>query len=219
MRRTAPAALIALIALSPAALAACGDDDGGGAPDAGALLEAFDERTAALYEAEDLDRDEVFTRGVTFEACPMLEDEHAEAVLAAAGIEGGDVERRGGYLQGMPGETEMLSCPLVGGEGREDQVLLVLGATLRDRDQVEQAIRRSGFPDARRAEVDGTGLPADEVLVLQVERSTKAYWVSDGFFVSVDLLSAEEEATDDDRERAVAALAEAVEQVDDALTG
>lgn len=214
MRHTA----IVLLAAGSAALAACGDDDGS-SPDGSALVDAFDARATALYEAEDRDRDEEFARGLALDDCPILNDEHAEAVLAAAEIDADEPAARGGYLQGVPGESEILTCWLSGGEGPEDRVALTLGTTLRDVDQVEQAVRRSGFPDAQRVEVDAPGLPDDEVLVLQVERSTKAYWVGDGFLVSVDLLSAEDEAPAADQERAAATLAAAVEQVDDALTG
>lgn len=194
-------------ALAASLLAACNDDGGGSAPDSSAMAEAFDEVAAAAYEAEDVDRDERFAQGLRIaEGCPGLDAEAIDAITAAMFGDEGEARTTGGFIQGVPGESEIVSCPMERGDQR---MAISYGTTLRDLDQTEAAVRRSR-EELEVVDVEVPGLPEDSVVVLHDEEATgaNALWVGDGFFVGVTASS-----KGGGLDRIGQALAEAVDQL------
>ena len=173
------------------------------------MSEAFDEKAEAAYEADGLDREEDYPRGLLLDRCFVLDPEAASAVGAAAGAEGPAFRIADtNYLSGVPGEDETLNCSL-GSSGARIDVLA--GTTLVDADGQLERIQRGSD---RFEEVDGEapGLDGADVVAVSGQGVTRLAWVSEGFVVGVtgpeDLLGGKE---------GFAALTAAVEGVERTL--
>lgn len=173
------------------------------------MSEAFGEKAEAAYEADGLDREEDFERGLLVPECFVLDPEAATAVVEAAGAEGPAFRiADNSYLSGVPGEDEVLNCSL---SSTGAQIVVVAGTTLVDADgQLERLMR--GPEGSEELNGSAPGLDEADVVAVQGGGVARLDWVSDGFIVSVtgpeDLMGGED---------GFAALSAAVEGVEQAL--
>lgn len=194
-----------------AGIAACGGGDDSDAPSGATLTEEFERLATEAYEAQDLDRETDFTRGVIDEDCFILDDEAAAAVgEILLGVDDAKTTDAN-FLQGVPGEEERMTCGLASGDEGQGTVVTA-GTTLANAEQTRERFLRQ--EDAEEIEGEPEDLDPDSVVAGEVAGAARFAWVSEDFVIGV---SAPADAIEP--EEGFEALAVAVDEVARTLGG